>query len=132
MDLRVVLDTNAYCDFRSSGLWRDILAQADSVLVPAPVIGELMHGFRIGKHFKQNSARLEMFLGESQVEVVPITKKTGEIYGEILDDLQKIEAPLPTNDLWIAAIAIEHDAILLTSDRHCTYIPKVKLNLPGE
>ena len=132
MDLRVVLDTNAYCDFRSSGLWRDILAQADQILVPSPVIGELMHGFRIGRHFKQNSTRLEMFLGEPQVDVAQITKRTGEIYGEILEHLQKIEAPLPTNDLWIAALAIEHDAVLITSDRHFSYIPQVKLNLPGE
>jgi len=132
MDLRVVLDTNAYCDFRSSGLWRDILAQADQVLVPSPVIGELAHGFRIGRHFKQNSTRLEMFLGEPQVDVAQITKRTGEIYGEILEHLQKIEAPLTTNDLWIAALAIEHDAVLITSDRHFSYIPQVKLNLPGE
>ena len=132
MDLIVALDTNAYCDFRSSGLWRDMLAQADRVLIPAPVIGELMHGFRLGKNFKLHKAEMEDFLKEPQVEVVPITKRTGEIYGEILDHLQKMDIPVPTNDIWISAIAIEHYALLLTSDPHFTAIPNLKLNTPDD
>jgi tRNA(fMet)-specific endonuclease VapC len=94
------------------------------------VIGELMHGFRLGKNFKLHKAEMEDFLKEPQVEVVPITKRTGEIYGEILDHLQKMDIPVPTNDIWISAIAIEHYALLLTSDPHFTAIPNLKLNTP--
>ena len=132
MDLIVELDTNAYCDFRSSGLWRDMLAQADRVLIPAPVIGELIHGFRIGKHFKKHKAELDEFLKESQVEVVSVSQRTGEIYGEVLEHLQKMEIPVPTNDIWIASIAIENYALLLSSDPHFTAIPNLKLNTPEE
>ena len=109
-----------------------MLAQADRVLIPAPVIGELMHGFRIGKHFKTHKAELEEFIEEQQVEVIPVTQRTGEIYGEILEHLQKMEIPVPTNDIWIASIAIEHYAILLTSDPHFTAIKNLKLNTPEE
>ncbi len=66
MDLTVVLDTNAYCDWRGTGCWHDWLAKADRVLVPAVVIGELIHGFRKGREFPKNTASTSA-LGSSGV-----------------------------------------------------------------
>ena len=126
MDLVVALDTNAYCDWRSAGRWHETLAVADCILVPAIVLGELFHGFHKGRRFAENKRRLEEFLEEPQVAIGDVTRGTAEIYGEFLKQLQKQATPIPTNDIWIAAIVQEYSAILLTRDAHFDHLPQVR------
>ena len=127
MDLTVVLDTNAYSDWRRTGYWHDWLAKADRVLVPAVVVGELIHGFRKGREFPTNTASLEAFLGEPQVEVLPVGRRTAEIYGEFVLHLQNQGTPIPTNDIWIAAGVHEVHGLLLTRDGHFVHLPQVRV-----
>ncbi len=125
MDLIVVLDTNAYCDWRRRGQWHEWLAIADRVVVPAIVLGELYHGFRKGSQTERNVAQLHEFLSEPQVQVMNTTRRSAEIYGEFLDDLQQSGTPIPTNDIWIAAMAHECSGRLISCDAHFDFLPQV-------
>ena len=127
MELTVVLDTNAYSDWRGAGRWHQWIAKADRVLLPAIVLGELFHGFRKGSHAGKNITSLEAFLEEPQVDLLPVSRRTAEIYGTFLIHLQKSGTPIPTNDIWIAAGAHEVHARLLTRDRHFERLPQVRL-----
>jgi len=125
--MTLILDTNAYSDWRRTGRWNENLAIADRVLVPSIVIGELHHGFRVGGRFQENAASLDEFLGEPQVEVVAASRQTAEIYGEFLYFLREKGTPIPTNDIWIAAMVRETGGKLLTRDSHFECLPQVEL-----
>ena len=125
MELIVVLDTNAYSDWRRSGRWHECLAIADRVVVPVVVLGELYHGFRRGSRVEQNVSGLHEFLSEPQVEVMQVTRRSAEIYGEFLVGLQERGTPLPTNDIWIAAMTHECAGRLISRDAHFDLLPQV-------
>jgi predicted nucleic acid-binding protein len=95
------------------------------VVVPIIVLGELYHGFRKGSQLERNVARLHEFLSEPQVQVMPTTRRSAEIYGEFLDGLQQRGTPIPTNDVWIAAMAYECGGRLISRDAHFSFLPQV-------
>ncbi|MFN0130720.1 MAG: type II toxin-antitoxin system VapC family toxin [Verrucomicrobiales bacterium] len=128
MELILVLDTNAYSDWRRSGRWHDRIAVANRVILPAIVIGELHHGFRNGTRFDENARRLRAFLAEPQVAVHATTLRTAEIYGEFTDFLQRQGTPIPTNDIWIASAVHECGGRLLSRDDHFRLIPFIDLD----
>jgi tRNA(fMet)-specific endonuclease VapC len=132
MELVVALDTNAYSDWRRASEWHEILSIADRILLPVPVLGELYHGFRKGRRNRDNCNKLHAFLTEPQVLVAETTHRTAGIYGDFLYHLQKRATPIPTNDIWIAAVAYEHSATLLTRDNHFVNLPQISLNLKTE
>jgi len=125
MEIIVVLDTNAYSDWRRSGRWHEVLAIADRVVVPVIVLGELYHGFRKGGRLERNVADLHEFLREPQVEVMQVTRRSADIYGEFLCALQLRGTPMPTNDIWIAAMTYECEGKLISRDAHFQRLPPV-------
>lgn len=127
MELIVVLDTNAYSDWRRFGRWHEILAHADRILMPVVVMGELIHGFKEGDRLEQNLSKLDTFLGQPQVEEPVFSRTTADIYGDLLHYLRKNGTPIPTNDIWIAACAYEHHALLLTRDKHFEHLPLLRV-----
>ncbi len=127
MELNLVLDTNAYSDWRRSGRWHSNIALANRVILPVVVLGELLHGFRKGTVFEQNLGNLRAFLKEPQVDVMPVTLRTAEIYSEFLLHLQTQGTPIPTNDIWIAAIAHQCRGELATRDSHFISLPLLDL-----
>ncbi len=127
MELIIVLDTNAYSDWRRSGRWHEKIALANRIVIPVTVLGELHHGFRKGKKFAENIRKLNEFLTEPQVEIFPVTIRTAEIYGEFVHHLQSEGTPIPTNDIWIAAAAFECRGKLASSDDHFRFLPMVDL-----
>jgi tRNA(fMet)-specific endonuclease VapC len=127
MELILVLDTNAYRDWRRSGRWHGRIAVANRIILPATVIGELHHGFRKGAKFEENARKLREFLTEPQVSVHPVTTRTAEIYGEFVLHLQRHGTPIPTNDIWIAAAAHECRGRLVSSDDHFRHLPFIDL-----
>jgi predicted nucleic acid-binding protein len=117
--VRIALDTTAYSALMRGH--RDVAAlirRSEAVLVPAVVAGELLYGFRSGSRFEENSARLEAFLEAPTVDLLPVTFTTADRFGRIATGLRKNGTPIPTNDIWIAAQAMEVGADLLSSDSH--------------
>ena len=95
-----------------------MVRRSQAVLVPAVVAGELLYGFRVGSRFEENAARLEAFLAAPAVDLLPVTLTTADRFGRIAAVLRQKGAPIPTNDNWIAAQAMEVGAELLSSDSH--------------
>jgi tRNA(fMet)-specific endonuclease VapC len=123
---RVLLDTSAYSYLmRGSSIVADLLNDADDVLLCSVVVGELLSGFKKGENEKRNKIILNDFLTVSNVSLVSIDDVTAERYAVILDYLRRQGTPIPTNDLWIAACAMQHGLTLITGDRHFTLVPHV-------
>jgi tRNA(fMet)-specific endonuclease VapC len=119
MEVKLLLDTSAYSGFRK-GVPSVVekISGCDSVLISPVMLGELMYGFRKGAKFEQNMRLLRRFLEHEAVEVAPLGAVTADRYSRIVMQLKKDGSPIPINDVWIAAQAMEHGAELLTSDHH--------------
>ena len=116
---RVVLDTSAYCyAMRGDPTIVAVLRRAEKILLPAIVIGELLAGFRIGTKEGKNREQLLTFLQTDRISVVDVTTETADFYAFVVNMLKTTGKPIPTNDIWIAACALEHGSRLLTLDKH--------------
>lgn len=119
MEVKLLLDTSAYSGFRRGfPPVVEKITGSDSVLISPVMLGEVMFGFRKGGKFEQNMRMLRRFLDHDAVEIVPLGEVTADRYSRIVLQLKKDGSPIPINDVWIAAQAMEHGAELLTSDRH--------------
>jgi tRNA(fMet)-specific endonuclease VapC len=125
---KILLDTNAYVRFlRGDEKVLGYLAQADTVYMSVFVLGELMAGFRGGAKKKANRRLLERFLLKSTVTVHDATMETADIFGLVMAALRKSGTPIPINDIWIAAHALETGSILVTYDDHFASVPGLRL-----
>ena len=116
---RLLVDTSAYaCLRRRASDALDALASATLVLVPTIVLGELYGGFELGGRLDENRAALREFLSEPFVRVTSPSADTARVYGKLFAALRRAGKPVPINDIWIAACAIDGGTDLLTSDRH--------------
>ncbi|NRF66941.1 type II toxin-antitoxin system VapC family toxin [Aquincola sp. S2] len=119
----ILIDTNAYTAFML-GVPEvvEVLAHAERLFVNSVVLGELLGGFAAGTREAKNRAELARFLDSPRVESIPITAQTADSYALIYAGLRRKGQPIPTNDLWIAASALELGAALLTRDAHFSHI----------
>jgi tRNA(fMet)-specific endonuclease VapC len=125
----LMLDTAGYSAFkRGQQEAIDALRQAPSILLPTVVLGELLAGFEVGSRRLENRRELAEFQASPRVRTVQITEDTAERYARIYAYLRNAGRPIPTNDLWIAASAMEHGAELLTADRHFLDVPQIVIH----
>ena len=125
---RVLLDTNAYVRLLAGDAnVLDEVAEAEQVHLSVFVLGELLAGFRGGTKFAQNRQTLNVFLAKPTVAFLGASADTAEIFGQIKHDLQKAGTPLPINDVWIAAHAMETGSVLVTYDGHFRSVPGLRL-----
>jgi tRNA(fMet)-specific endonuclease VapC len=90
--------------------------QGSLVRLSSIVIGELFYGAFHSGRVNENLIRLRQFT--AQYPVMPCDVETSEIYGEIKAALRKKGRPIPENDIWIAAVAKQHELVLATRDAH--------------
>ena len=122
----ILLDTSAYSAlFRGNDQVREILQEVVEVAFNPVVLGELMSGFSGGRFEEKNHQLLKDFMLTPRVRVYPVDVNTSERYASIWSYLRGQGTPIPTNDLWIAASAMQHGLTVLTSDRHFQKIPQV-------
>jgi len=128
--ITIALDTNEYAAFkRGETAAKELIARADLIVLPLPVLAELRLGFRGGNREGQNLDELERFLSSPRVEIPPMTEQTAILYSEIFGTLKRKGTPVPINDVWIAAVALERGAILYSRDAHFSLIDGLPLNL---
>ncbi len=129
--ITILIDTNVYSGFKSGDPWAlAVLQRAERILVCPTVLGELLAGFACGSRPGQNGDELEAFLDTPRVEVVQADETTARFYAEVYRLLREMGKPIPTNDLWIAAAALQHGACLATMDRHFRPIAGLLLSTP--
>jgi len=117
--VKIMLDTSAYVGFKRNAVEAvEIIVKAELIIFSPIVMGELMFGFRNGTRFKENMDDLDRFLKHEVVDLLPIGKITSDRYSRIAVKLRQQGTPIPTNDIWIAAQAMEQGAELITSDQH--------------
>ncbi|HUF46704.1 MAG TPA: type II toxin-antitoxin system VapC family toxin [Vicinamibacterales bacterium] len=121
---RLMLDTSAYSRFRAGdSRVHDLIARADAVIVPVPVLGELYGAFEAGGRPRENRVALADFLDEPFVSVTDVSEAVARQYGRIYGALRRAGTPVPVNDMWIAACAVDQGACLLTFDTDFDRIP---------
>ena len=122
--MNVLLDTSAYSAIlRGHQPVLDVLRRSETVAVSAVVLGELYSGFRAGNRWSENTAQLAQFLSKPSVRVLNVTEETALRYAEVDVYLRKKGRPIPRNDVWIAAVALEHGLQLLTLDDRFREVP---------
>ena len=122
--MNVLLDTSAYSMLRRGHqAILNVVQRSETVALPTIVLGELHSGFRAGNRYAENTAQLAQFLSEPLVRVLNVTEETALRYAEIDVYLRKRGRPIPSNDVWIAAVALEHGLQLVTLDAHFREIP---------
>ena len=121
--MRVCLDTNAYSRLMGGHVpLTQLLESCEEVLLPATVLGELHAGFELGSRRETNRRQLGEFLALPGVETIPVTTDIAERYGILISQLTRQGTPIPTNDIWIAAAALETGTRLVTYDSHFIHI----------
>ena len=124
--MRVALDTNRYTDLsRGDDLVVNLVATADQIWLPFVVLGELRASFAAGSQEARNEAVLRRFLLKPGVAILYAGEQTTHHYASVYRQLRKQGTPIPTNDMWIAALVLEHSLMLCARDAHFDALPQL-------
>jgi tRNA(fMet)-specific endonuclease VapC len=93
--------------------------------VPLIVLGELRAGFLAGSRGTENEAGLARFLNSPRVDVLLADGDTGHHYARLFHQLRRQGTPIPTNDIWIAALVAQHQLYLFARDAHFDHLPQI-------
>jgi tRNA(fMet)-specific endonuclease VapC len=119
VEVRLALDTNRYTDLcQGDSQVVGVVESADAVWLPFIVIGELRAGFAAGRQGPRNDAVLRRFLLKPGVRVIYADEQTTHHYATVYRQLRQQGTPIPTNDMWIAALVLQHSLTLCHRDRH--------------
>jgi tRNA(fMet)-specific endonuclease VapC len=116
---RILIDTNVYGAFKAND--REVVHQFQSceeIHISIVVLAELIAGFKAGPKEARNREELKSFLNSPRIVLDNVTDPTAEFYAGIYLSLRKKGTPIPTNDMWIAASAMEHGCALYSLDEH--------------
>lgn len=126
MALRVALDTNRYTDLaRGDQMTLEVVRRARQVFLPFVVLGELRAGFLCGSRTAENERNLARFLAEERVATLGCDDETTHHYARLFLQLRRQGTPIPTNDLWIAALVSQHGLFLCARDSHFDHLPQL-------
>ncbi len=125
------IDTCAYSRLmlRDSGL-QTLMEECDDLIMPVMVLGELHAGFEAGSRERENENRLKAFLELPGVRIQDVTWDIARRYALLVNDLRRKGTPIPTNDIWIAATALESGARLITFDAHFKGVSGLIVDIP--
>ena len=122
----LALDTNrAIAVLNGSADASAVMARFHDIALPVPVIAELRYGALLSTRSEQNLAGVERLV--SRCRPLNATIATAEIYARLRVALRRKGRPIPENDLWIAAICVEHDVPLWTDDAHFAAVDALQL-----
>lgn len=121
---RLLLDTNAaIAVFKNHEALKSFL-EGKEVFIPVIAIAELQYGAEKSANRGADIQKIEKYIQESQI--LNCNTETAKGYGRIEKNLRAKGRPIPQNDVWIAAIALEHDLTLLTKDKHFDNVDDLK------
>lgn len=124
--MRVALDTNRYVDLcRGVDETVRLVTTADAVFLPFVVVAELRAGFVLGKRTVEKERVLRRFLLKPGVSVLYPDEQTTHHYASSYRQLRLQGTPIPTNDIWIAALVLQHNLRLHDRDRHFDQLPQI-------
>jgi tRNA(fMet)-specific endonuclease VapC len=125
MSGRYLLDTNIVIAlFASDEAVVEQIKAATEVFLPSVVFGELYYGARRSGRIEANIERVDEFATGSVVLSCDVG--TAQRYGEIKDELRKKGRPIPENDIWVAALALQYDLTLASRDEHFCQVQELR------
>ncbi|RZD18977.1 MAG: type II toxin-antitoxin system VapC family toxin [Candidatus Acididesulfobacter diazotrophicus] len=123
---KIILDSCAYSAFlRGHGKVKSVMQISDEIFINSIIIGELLSGFALGNREERNRDILLKFLKSPRVKTVAVNNETSERYAVIINYLRKNGTPIPTNDIWIAASAMEYGLKVVTAGKHYLNVPHI-------
>ncbi len=124
----IAMDTNIYSAFmRGERSVATVLQRSVVIHLPFIVLGELLAGFSAGSRSGENREQLAQFMASPRVQLLNPNEKTPRYYAETYAALRKQGKPIPSNDLWIAALALQHGVPLFSLDAHFGHVPGMVL-----
>ncbi len=124
--MNIAVDTNRYVDFcKGDPRAVEVIRQADLIYLPFITLGELRAGFLCGSRTLENERTLIRFLNSSRVEILIPDEQTTHHYAQLFRQLRQQGTPIPTNDLWIAALTVQHHLMLFARDQHFDHLPQI-------
>ena len=125
--MRILLDTNRYTDFcKAVPEAVAPVTAAERVFLPFVALAELRGGFQAGTLARENERTLARFLASERVSVLYPDETTTQVYAGLFAQLRRQGTPIPTNDIWIAAFALQHNLALLSRDAHFDNLPQLR------
>ena len=126
--MKVALDADRYTDLcRGDSEIARLLEDAGEVFMPFVVLAELRAGFAVGSLGRDNERVLQRFLRKPGVAVLYPTDTTTRTYARLYRQLHRQGTPIPINDLWIAALVVEHNLALCSRDRYFDQLPQIEI-----
>ncbi len=124
--MRVAVDTNRYVDLcKGVAETVEVLETADVLVLPFVVLAELRAGFMLGRRQAENERALHGLLLKDGVDVLYADDQTTHHYASVYRQLRKQGTPIPTNDIWLAALVLQHNLALHARDRHFDHLPQL-------
>lgn len=124
--MRVALDTNGYVDLcKGVEATARLVATAETVYLPFIVVAELRAGFALGRRAAEKERVLRRFLMKDGVHVLFADDQTTHHYAAVFRQLRLQGTPIPTNDIWISALVLQHSIVLHARDQHFDYVPQI-------
>ena len=124
--MRIALDTNRYVDLcKGAPETVALLEDAEAILLPFVVLGELRAGFALGRGHVENERILGRFLLKDGVDVLFADDQTTHHYASVFRQLRKQGTPIPSNDIWLAAMVLQHNLALHARDKHFDHLPQL-------
>ena len=121
-----LLDTNIVIAlFAKDPSVTDNLARAEEVFIPSIVLGDLYFGAQNSSRLQENLAQIDAFAESSTA--LHCDKFTAKYYGQIKRKLKIKGTPIPENDIWISAIALQFGLVLISRDQHFVAVEEMIL-----
>ena len=125
MNGKCLLDTNIVIGlFAGEKSIQESMAKTDEIFIPSIVLGELYFGARKSTNFSENITKIDEFASDNFI--LNCDDNTAREYGRIKDNLRKKGTPIPENDIWIAATALQHNLTLVSRDAHFSEVDGLK------
>jgi len=124
--VRIALDAKRYVDLcKGDEETVKLVSTAEAVFLPFVVVAELRAAFAQGKRAAENERVLRRFLLKPGVSVLYPDDQTTHHYAALYRQLRIQETPIPMNDVWIAALVLQHNLRLHDRDRHFDHLPQI-------
>ena len=124
--MNLAIDTIRYRDFCDNDpVALDCLQTADHITLPFVSVAELRAGFLCGTRARENEQVLTRFLNRPRVSALFPSEPTVRHYAQLFYQLRQQGTPIPTNDIWVAALVLENDLVLFSRDRHFDHLPQL-------
>jgi tRNA(fMet)-specific endonuclease VapC len=130
VEINLAIDTNRYRDFcegKDTAVER--FRTAVRICMPFTVLAELRAGFECGTRARRNESALSRFLNSPRVSALFADEQTTFHFARIFRQLRQQGTPIPTNDIWIAALVQQHNLLLYSRDRHFDHLPQLGIVL---